>query len=267
MKLYIGNRTQGHSGDTSRELMSMWEESKYCEIIHGETDDVYLWANEPNDILLYEYPRIDSYPGLPDKWNKGLFGNMQVDSPNAMPWIFWARRPRLLEAKIKEGIKNFKERKIKSVFLGKIENAIQYNNRASNNWDSFVEKFSMPLDKHASGKWPYTQEEYLDILRDSKFGLCLAGFGPKCNREIEYLGLGVVPIMTPGVDLSYHNKLKEGVHYIKVNYPIEISDVVNGMSESEWALMSENCREWYEANCSRRGSFDTTLNIIENIKR
>ena len=36
-------------------------------------------------------------------------------------------------------------------------------------------------------------DEYLNLLKQSKFGLCLRGFGGKCNREIELMGLGTVP--------------------------------------------------------------------------
>lgn len=264
MKIYVGKQTPEHKGDTSRELMDMWEEAGYCEVIRNEVDDVFLWANEPNDVLLYEYDRFDVYPGLPDKWNFGLFGGMQCSHDKASPWIYWARRPKKLEAKIKEGIKSYEDRSIESIFLGKIENSVQQTNRTSDNWFGVIEEFSLPTQLGDSLNWAYTQDEYLNKISHSKFGLCLAGYGPKCNREIEYLGLGIVPIVTPQVDMSYYNPLKEGVHYLSVQAAEEIPDLIQSISKKDWTDISNSGREWYEINCSRKGSFETTKNIINS---
>lgn len=158
MKIYLGKQTPEHKGDTSRELIDMWEESGYCEVIRNEVDDVFIWANEPNDVLLYEYDRFDVYPGLPNKWNKGLFGGMQCKDERASPWIYWGRRPRKLEAKIKEGIKSYSERSISSVFLGKVENQVQYQNRCQINWGDYIEEFSLPVQAGDSINWKYSQD-------------------------------------------------------------------------------------------------------------
>ena len=120
MKIYLGQQTPEHKGDTSRELIDMWEESNYCEVIRDEVNDLFIWANEPNDVLLYEYDRHDVYPGLPDQWKTGLFGGMQCSDSRALPWIYWARRPKLLEEKIKKGILGYDDRDTESIFLGKI---------------------------------------------------------------------------------------------------------------------------------------------------
>lgn len=264
MKIFVGKQTPEHKGDTSRELIDMWEESNLCEVIRGEVEDVFLWANEPNDVLLYEYDRFDVYPFLPREWNVGLFGGMQSEDIRAKPWIYWARRPRLLEKKIEEGVKTYDQRETESVFLGKIENSIQLHNRTQDNWFGVIEKFSMPNMMGDSTNWPFSQEDYLDIISCSKFGLCLAGYGPKCNREIEYLGLGVIPIVTDNVDLEYHNPLKEGEHYLKVSSAEEVPDLIKSCSKNQWQEISQNGQEWYKKNCSRDGSFNTTQEILQN---
>ena len=102
MKIYRGKQTPEHKGDTSRELLDMWQESGYCEIVDGETEDVFIWANSPGDVLLYEYDRYDVYPHLPGQWKHALFGGMQHRWPNAHAWIYWGRHPRKLEAKIEK---------------------------------------------------------------------------------------------------------------------------------------------------------------------
>ena len=264
MKIYVGQQTPEHKRDTSRELVDMWEDSGYCEIIRDEVEDVFIWANEPNDILLYEYDRFDVYPGIPDTWNHGLFGGMQYDDPRAVPWIYWARKPRLLEQEINKGIKTYDDRDIESIFLGKVENSVQQANRTQDNWFGGVEKFSLPVRIGDSFNWPYSHQEYLNLVSNAKFGLCLAGYGPKCNREIEYFGLGVVPIVAPEVDMTYYNPLTEGKHYFRANNSEEFAKVVKDCSVSQWEDMSNNVREWHDANCSRQGSFNTTLKIIES---
>lgn len=263
MKIIIGPQTPEHKGDTSRELLSMWEESKLCEIEYNPDASVFIWANAIGDTLLYEYPRHDLYPGLPKFWSIALFANMQFHGYNSHPWIFWSRRPRLLEKKInQEEIRNFKNRDIESVFLGKIENNVQYKKRTVHDWSKCLQEYDMPIGNHLT-KHKYTQEQYLDVLSRSRFGLCLSGYGPKCNREIEYFGLGVVPIFTPNVCTTYYNKLEVNKHFFLAKSPEEVKSIIKNCSEQQWEDMSSHGREWYETNCSRQGSFDTTMRILQ----
>jgi hypothetical protein len=266
LKLYIGKQTPEHKGDTSRELIDMWEESGYCEIVRDEVEDVFIWANSPNDILLYEYDRFDVYPHLPKVWNRGLFGGMQSQDKRSVPWIYWARHPRKLEREIRKGLKSYEDRDIESVFLGRIENHVQFVNRTKENWESHVDLFSMPNVAGGIFKYPYTQDEYLETISCAKFGLSMAGYGPKCNREVEYMGLGVVPIVTPEVDMTYYDPLEEGVHYFRARNPIEFQSIVDQTSEERWGKMSKACTEWYSRNCSREGSFKTTESIVREQK-
>ena len=261
MKIFRGKQTPEHKGDTSRELLDMWEESGYCEIIEGETDDVFIWANEPGDILLYEYDRWDVYPGLPSRWKKAFFGGMQ--HPQGTPWTYWGRHPKKLEAKIAEGIKSYEDRAIESIFLGKVENHVQLKNRTRHDWGPAVELFNMPIKMGDSFNWPYTQDEYLEKVSSTRFGLCLPGYGPKCNREVEYLGLGVVPIVTKGVCTQYFDPLIEGKHFLRANSPEHFTSILVEFSKDRWEYMSYNCRQWYEANCSRRGSFEVTARMTK----
>lgn len=260
MKIYRGKQTPEHKRDTSRELLDMWEESGYCEIVDGETNDVFIWANAPGDVLLYEYDRYDVYPGLPDRYRAALFGGMQ--HPTGMPWIYWGRHPRQLESKISDGLLPYEERNIESIFLGKVENGVQLKNRTTHDWSTSVDMFSMPIRLGDSFRWPYTQQEYLDKVSHSRFGLCVPGYGPKCNREIELMGLGVVPLITGGVCTQYYNPLVEGKHFFRVDNPRHLKEVVGGCSKLQWEYLSHNCREWYEENCSRQGSFKITERII-----
>ena len=257
MKIYLNKSC--HKGDTFRELLGMWEESGYCQLY--ENNDRFCWANGVGQILLYEYARFDFMPNINWKW--ALFSNTQLFHGNCSPWIFWARHPRMLEKSINSGIFSYSERNTESIFLGKIENNIQYNGRMGHDWGKVIEEFSMPISFGDSTSYPYTQEEYLDKVKGSKFGLVLPGYGPKCNREIEYLGLGTVPIYTTDSGLHYYDSLEEGVHYLMVKTPEEIPSLIEKIDEKAWNQLSINGREWYNKNCSRLGSFETTKKIIE----
>lgn len=246
-----------HCGDTFRELVDMWFEEGLCEKEYSSNTDL-VWMNKIGDILLYDRPTLTWLRD--NKYSLGLFGNTVPNFENTSPWIFWGRRPKLMNKIRKEGIKSYKERDIESIFLGKVENDVQLKNRTNHDWSKSTQIFEMPI----RGEYKYSQYEYLELLNRSKYGLCLEGFGKKCNREIEYFSLGVVPIITEGIDLTYYNSLEEGKHYLKVKTPDEIKSIIESISEEKWNEMSEAGLKWYEENCSPIGSFKTTLKIIES---
>ncbi len=112
--------------------------------------------------------------------------------------------------------------------------------------------------------YPFTHEEYLKELANSRFGLCLAGYGYKCHREVECMAMGCVPLVAPDVDMdSYYDPPVEGVHYIRVSSPEEAKRVAAEMSEEDWVSISTSAKLWWQRNCSVKGSFETTRNIIE----
>ena len=250
-----------HCGDTFRELVDIWQSLGYCTVEESPND--FVWADEPGNILLYDLPRLDDRAIPPFRY--GIFGNTVPECEVCFPWIFWARSPKLLMKARESRLLDYSEREIESVFLGKIENGIQNHNRKSQDWSSAgIELFHCPVDKPGPDHYNYSKEEYLEKLRHSKFGLCLAGYGPKCNREIELLGMGVVPIFAPEVDNTYHEPLIEGVHFIRVQSPEEVKKKINSIDQDEWNEMHKAGQDWYERNASPKGSFETTKRIIED---
>lgn len=246
-----------HAGDTFRELVMLWEETGLCKIDYAHTP--YVWWNNVGDIVLYDRPTMEwYYQDIPYKFI--LFGNTVPDLPNSSAWIFWGRHPRLLDEN-KTDYYTWERRDIESIFVGKIENSVQQKNRTSHDWNSCIELFEMPL----FGNYKYSQSEYLELLKRSRFGLCLRGYGPKCNREIELMCMGVVPIITPQVDLTYYRPPQENIHYIRAASPDEVKKKINSISRTQWEEMSMSCQKWYEENCSPEGSYLTTREIINNI--
>ena len=252
----------GHGGDTFRELLDMWGENNLCEVI--PTSNIRnVWVEREGGILLYDRPILDF---LPRDFKFGLFGNTVPDFSTSSPWIFWGRRPRVLEEYRKKPHLLYAERTIESIFVGKVENPTQLKKRTTTDWSNSIDLFEMPVSQgYPIAPYKYTQEEYLDLLRKSKFGLCLPGYGPKCNREIELMGLGVVPIITPGVDLTYFNPLTENKHYLFASSPEKLKGILGSITQKKWEEMSKSCVSWYENNCSVKGSFNTTKKIITTL--
>jgi hypothetical protein len=199
--MYLNNGYYNHCGDTFREVIDLWEELELVDVTHSSTTPFCWWGGVGN-VLLYDRPNLEWLKGWSD-YQVGLFGN-PVPPENGsmnMKWIFWGRNPRKLhEFNMEKSYKTYEERKITSIFLGKIENHIQNDFRDCSTWESTIEVFNCNKD-YTSGTWKYSHDEYLEMLSNSKYGLCLRGYGPKCNREIELMSMGVVPLITPNVDI------------------------------------------------------------------
>ena len=247
-----------HPGDSFRELLDMWGENKFCEVIPTNTN--LIWVEREGGILLYDRDQLNQ---LPPAFEFGLFSTTVPTFPKSSPWILWGRSPRMLEEFRKKEFKKYADRNIESLFLGKVENPVQLKNRTTVDWATNIELIEMPVSQgYPIAAYKYTQEEYLDLLRNAKFGLSIPGYGPKCSREIEYFGLGVVPIVTPNLDITYYEPLIKNTHYLYVESPEEIPNAINNVSASQWEEMSQAGREWFDRNCSLNGSFNTTMRII-----
>lgn len=249
----------GHPGDSFRELVELWAEAGYIERRYH--DGVFIWLDEvgAGGKLLYDRDLLewmDSAPEEEKSWKQALFGNEQ--SEKGKPWIYWARRPRLLEKR-----RPLDSRSRSLVFYGRIENSKQFKLRSAKStgidWSAVCEEFVMPV----GGQYKYTQAEYLDRLAEAKFGLCLPGYGPKCHREIECMALGVVPVITPGIDTAgYAEPLVEGVHYLLATNPEAAQVAIASCTEEQWVHMSAAGRAWYERNASVAGSWEITQKLL-----
>ena len=145
------------------------------------------------------------------------------------------------------------------VFYGKIENAVQEKRRSAQDWSKACDDFilSSPSEPHV-----YTHKQYLQRLAQARFGLCLAGYGNKCHREIECMAMGVVPIVAPDVDMSsYAVPPQEGVHYFRAKTPTEAKVLSKTTSDEEWQKMSLACHAWWKENASAEGMWRLTQRL------
>jgi hypothetical protein len=256
-----------HAGDTFREMVNIWESRNYVKV-ERRKDTPFVWWGSIGDILLYDRPTMKWLQQSQPSYKLALYGNSIPENPAPIDclWSFWPRSPKALEKAALESAKSYNERKTKSIFLGRIENGVQRERRTTHDWSSSVTLFHMPIDS-SGGPYKYSQEQYLQELANARFGLCLPGFGPKCNREIEYFALGTVPIVTLGVDITnYAVPPKKGTHYFVAETPEQVQKIVNDTSPERWMEMSIACRSWWRRNASAEGLFRLTWGLINGAK-
>lgn len=256
-----------HANDSFRELALLYKKNNNdvnIELI----DNGHCWLG--NHILLYDRPTLEWFNKDLANTSLILLGNgdinkegqiLQQNNLNVKPWIFWPRRPFIIEKFLENNkIKSYTERTIETIFIGNIENNVQNQYRNTDNkWDNVLDVYHCTQGTQHK----FSQEQYLQQLANAKYGLCLRGYGSKCHREVELMALGVVPIITSEVSIhSYMDAPEENRHYIRCNNPENLKEILSKISEEEWSNMSNNCYEWYQTNVYSKNSFKNFLNNI-----
>jgi len=262
-----------HANDSFRELASLYEKNN-SDVVIELTDSLHCWLG--NDILLYDRPTHEWFNQDLANTSLILLGNGDVNKEgkklksnnlNVIPWIFWPRRPKVLEKILGDkGVLSYEDRGIESIFIGNYENGVQEKYRNTNvDWSSVLSEYHCT----AGHKHKFTHEEYLMKLRNSRYGLCLRGYGSKCHREVELMAFGTVPIITEEVNVdSYMEPLIEDKHYISANTKEELLNKIKQITKDEWNLMSANCCNWYKRNTHSKSSLNHTINkILYNKKK
>jgi hypothetical protein len=247
-----------HAGDSFREMARLWGERGYVNLVEAPVQQV--WLGGVGDTLLYDRPTLQWLEASSERsWKKALFGN--PTPKDGIAWTFWPRRPRLVEELVAKGYptKSYEAREKNLVFYGRSENDVQRKRRTGAAWETACDDYS-----HVSttDSYTYTQEEYLQRLSNAKYGLCLAGYGAKCHREIECMAMGCVPVVAPEVDMSsYADPPVEGLHYFRVQSPEE-ANAVTRMTAERWTVMSAACKDWWVRNASVEGLWSLTSRLI-----
>jgi hypothetical protein len=252
-----------HKNDSYRELLRLVHEA--ASDVEVLDDPAVRHCTLDPGIVLYDRPTLEWYSVECAASPLLLLGNgsMEVEGRrlaeagcNVRPWIFWPRRPRVLEAYVaSHRIPPYDERPTRVVFIGNHENAVQREFRKPG-WESVVDKWHLSEGPvHA-----FTQEEYLAQLAGALYGLCLRGYGSKCHREVELMALGCVPLVTPEVSLSYSDPLVEGVHYHRVASRDDVARL--HQTSAEWQRMSDACRAWYARNVHSAATMASTLAMV-----
>ena len=243
----------GHAGDSFRELVALWLKRGYVTIQPTNSGHVTLVQGSVETVL-YDRPNYDWLEAEPTTAPM-LVGNPKPMMKSQRPWIFWPRRPTLVEDLSGLDLPRTKG----LVFYGRSENTVQLGNRTKVDWASACDEF---VHIEGSSPYPFTQEEYLRKLAQAKWGLCLAGYGKKCHREIECMAMGCVPVVAPEVDMdSYAEPPIEGTHYFRAADPLTADALIAGASNEDWATMSAACKDWWRRNASVDGSWVVTSRL------
>jgi len=246
-----------HAGDSFREIVKIWGERKYAIVKEGPSE--HIWLGGVGETLLYDRPTLQWLDAAPTTWKKALFGNPEPPKGGS-PWSFWPRRPRIVEELVARGApdKGYDERTLGTVFYGRSENAVQKANRTTHDWSTVCDDY---VHLEGLAPYPYSHREYLERLSKARFGLCLAGFGKKCHREIECMAMGCVPVVAPEVDMSnYADPPVEGFHYIRVESPADMVKL-KGFDSGKWKAMSDAGKAWWAKNCSVKGLWELTKSL------
>ena len=251
----------GHAGDSFREMARIWEQRGYVEVV--EKPVAQVWLGGVGQTLLYDRPTpqwLEQAPAAEKTWKQALFGNPQPPA-DGKAWTFWPRKPTIVEELVAKGLptKSYEAREKTLVFYGRSENAVQRERRTGADWETACDDFSHRIS--SLDRYPYTHTEYLERLANAKYGLCLAGYGNKCHREIECMAMGCVPIVAPEVDMSsYAEPPEEGLHYFRVRSPEE-ARIATSVTPDRWTVMSAACRDWWQRNASAEGSWALTVKL------
>lgn len=257
-----------HSNDSFRELLFLLRSKNTDLEVKVNLKSGHLWLND--NILLYDRPTSAWFNDEVLRSYKVLLGNgdikqegleLEKDKINISPWIFWPRKPIVLEKMLQEyDILEYNNRETESIFIGNYENHIQENFRNSGaDWQNVVTQFHCT----AGNKYKFTQEEYLQKIRNAKYGLCLRGFGSKCHREVELMAFGTVPLVTPEVSIdSYMEKPLENIHYVRVSNPSELKEKIANINENKWREMSNACYQWYQRNVHSDNCWNNMLSYL-----
>ena len=259
-----------HNNDSYRELpLLMKLQNKDVDVVYDDKT-IHCWL-EPN-ILTYDRPTLEWCNQEITTSSLMLLGNGDVEVEgkelkskvrnfNIKSWIFWPRKPMLLEKVLRtQGILESHERSVESIFIGNFENSVQEKFRkTTDSWENVLTEYHCTKGQQHK----FSHEEYLMKLRDSKYGLCLRGYGSKCHREVELIAFGTVPIVTPEVSItSYMEPLIENTHYILVNNPEELKQKVASIDKEQWTKMSKSCYEWYQRNVHSKNSWKNMIGHI-----
>jgi hypothetical protein len=166
-----------------------------------------------------------------------------------------------VEGLVEQGIplRSWEARSKTLVFYGRSENSVQKERRTQANWSSVCDDF---VHGEGSGPYPYSHTEYLELLSKARFGLCLAGYGFKCHREVECMAMGCVPLASPEVDMTHYAEPPvEGLHYLRVVDPLSAKAAVEKITPERWMVMSVACRDWWKRNCSVEGMWKLTQRL------
>lgn len=186
------------------------------------------------------------------------------NDPKVLPWNFYVR-----DWASYSNVQ--KELPLEKTALSIFSGTIRGDKHTRNIWKDSTEIFSYRAARmytRTNRLFP-TMEDYYRGLAKTKYGLCLAGdCGGVCQRDIETMGLGCVPVYTPGVERKFYVPPQENVHFLFANNPEEMKENMSKLSDKDREDMAQNGIKYFDKYVSPKGLWNTVLETVEkyNIK-
>ena len=251
-----------------------WYLRDYVNITFGEKG--YFWWGKQGEILLMERDLVrDLYDRKldPPRW-KGevpykhafFFNQYHLEnSRNHKATYFTYALEHLEKVRDKIGRVGYDQRKYASIFAGSIENETQefFRNKFKG-WEEAIEVYSCADKLNKNEPHKFSMDEYLELVSQSRFGVCFRGNGPKCFREMEYLAMGTPLIITPGVEVNYPAPLAEGTHYFQASSREDIERIAKTTSQEQWTEMSRACWNWFTSHGQIDKIFEELTTTIQS---
>lgn len=248
-------------------LAKLWEIHNLCRI-KKSSETPFCWFGETGKVLLYNESDNAADYGA-ELYEKILIGsdialNMDKDYKE---WTYWAKNPIILQNVIDEGISRagYDDREKRILFYGTHKNTEdkKFNNNSSiGSWSQLCDEFIINNNSNDDD----TYEQYLRVLANAKFSLCLDSdiHVKKNNHEIECMALGCVPVYIVNMNMkTYADPPQENIHYICVENLLDARRKLDAIDAQKWTEMSLACRDWWSRNASPYGSFQLTKKLAE----
>lgn len=264
IKLYtVVNANQDYIG--LNQIINYWQEKEWIERIQIpiKRDRRYIsWVGRVGGLAL-EPSCIDYISDTYEYVLACQYRSSWKSKANVLPWNFYVRSW--------SDYKNIRQKlpipkTIRSIFSGTIRGASNTRNK----WAGSTEVFSFRAARsytRTNRMFPNLSDYYMALAK-SKFGLCPVGDCPICQRETETMGLGCVPIYTPGVEWEYYVSPVENVHFIYANTPEEMNKKIDDMGDKDREEIAANGMRYFDDYCSPEGLWKSVLGTVEkyNIK-
>jgi hypothetical protein len=228
-------------------IFSKWKEEFNVDLTYSDSENILINDN----IILYPYEKHKNFKSI----QKVIHTNL----PNSK-WCYFNKNSMDLDYHNIDDSYSFENRNIKTIFHGKINSEEKIKIR-SKNWSKNIENFSLEFEEFS-----LSQNDYIDLLKKSIFGICLKGDSKRSSHLLDYLALGVIPLITSDIDISFYDNLIKGLHYFNIESPEDIKEIVENTNKEHLILMSNECKKWYRNNCSISGSYKNLLLLIDKIK-
>lgn len=245
-------------------IIKKWEEYKFIERVQvepfnsryiswlGKNKELCIEPSNPDTGMDYQYCLCCQYRSAIHKQDKRI-----------VPLNLYARDWNAIDIERKK-YNCWESRTIESLFSG----TIRGDQHTRNKWTNSTTIWSTAPARtyNRTNKLYSTQKEYYEALHNTRFGLCLGGDGgdkSACQREIEVMLLGCIPVFDKHVSIELYEPLVENKHYLLADNPEEMRHKINALTKDNIDYMLNEIQDYAETFLTPEGIWQSIIEIIE----